>query len=631
MKNYTKDIFRKSQFWLGFALLFISYLWYAKITGVLLGINKFEMFFFDSDDYMMLTRIRDFFHFGTTSYSLINRVNVPYGADLYWTHLYDSILISLSWLVSWFSSSMDRAVELTGFFIAPIFRFLIALLLLKIFSKISPKIAFITAILFILHFSLCEIFALGRPDHHAFIMFLEVYFLYYLKKFIFNCSLKNSITLALLTSLCIWSSTETLPLLLICEVVLFFFGTEFTPAILFKKNLLIAIFISLILLSKSPADCFTTFLLISVYLISNNSKYNKIYFTFPALILIFYFSLTTNIIYDEISKLHLNLYLTACIYFEIMNLFKGNKLKIGIPLGLILGGIFLFFYPNFLLGIEGNASKFLRDFWFPTIIDLSSIFRLDHIIFGIIFWFNTSVLFIAAYDKLITINSFKNIGKDEIFWLILVVLSVSYSVFAVFACRMILTFYVLSLPIVVEFCLSRFKRNFGIKLSFTFIIIPSLSYLLITPRGDWFDWRGLSLLRLYNENKVEFFKSLNTISEKPKVIMADPYSGPEILYFSKHNVVSVPFHRQEKGLISSLIITQWKEFNEKLSINELIKTNSSYILIRRANGSLNNLEGVIANSYIPKWISLSLIDKNKEFRLVKIDTDLMKKNLESEK
>ena len=142
-------------------------------------------------------------------------MNVPNGADLYWTHLYDSILISLSWIVSLFTSSIDKAIEVVGFFLAPIFRLFCALGLVKIFLKISPKIIWITPILFLLHFCLGEIFALGRPDHHAFIMFLEILFLYFLREFIFaNYSEKDendsekkieisSICFAIITSLCI--------------------------------------------------------------------------------------------------------------------------------------------------------------------------------------------------------------------------------------------------------------------------------------------------------------------------------------------------------------------------------------------------------------------------------------------
>ena len=307
-----------------------------------------------------------------------------------------------------------------------------------------------------------------------------------------------------------------------------------------------------------------------------------------------------------------------------MKFSQKKRFMFGIFCGAILGAIFLYLYPNFLLGIEGDASKFLREYWFPTITDLVSVLELPYIVFVIVFWINSSTLFVAAYDKLISFRQ-KKIDGRNLFWLVLIILAISYSVFAIMACRMVLTFYLLMLPIVTEFCIKRFKRKIGNWLASGLIIIPTFGYILFTTSGGLFDWSILDTLALYKRNNVEFFKNLDKISDEPKVIMSDPYSGPKILYFSKQKVVVVPFHRQEKGLIASLIITQWKDYNEKLSINALQKTNSTYMLVRRSNQSPDNLEGRVSAGYIPKWISLEFMDANRELCIAKIDTEQMKK------
>ncbi len=596
-------------------------------NGILLGYDKFVFCFFDADDYMMLTRIRDFFQHGTTSYSLLNRVNTPHGVDLYWSHVYDSVLISLTWIASFFTNSINKALEIIGFFIAPVIRLLTAFFLLKIFLKNSPKIAKTIVIFFLLHINLTEIFSLGRPDHHALIMMMEVLFLGQLQRVILNNTEKNKVLLGLIIAINIWTSVEVLPFILLCEVVLFFMGrNKFLPTDFFYINIIVAISISAILAYHSIYISFITIVLIILYRnwfkISLLNKYPIVFSGIQIIILsfCFYLMLSNDIIYDELSQTHLNLHILACIYFILINYKKKRYILLDCIIGGICAAVFLFFYPNFFLGIEGNASEFLRNFWFPTITDLVSILKLPHAIFNTIFWFESIVFFIAGYEKLKELN-YHNLSSEQLFWLIFIVLGISYAVFSILACRMVMTWYLLIIPVIIDWLFKVNKKHYKL-LSFLCILVPPTGYIIFSPQGRLISLENIQTVKLNNMNEIEFLKALNDISDKTEVIMSDPYMGPKILYYSKHNVVAVPFHRQHDGLISSLIVTQWSEYNEKLTINALLKTNSTYIL-SKSFANKNNLAGIIASGYAPQWISATMIDRSHRLKLVKIHKELI--------
>lgn len=697
----------KYVFILGIVTVIVTCLWELRIFGHIFGSGGTPFLFVDPDDFIMLTRIRDFFNFGSVSYSLLNRVNIPNGAELYWTHLYDALLIGFTWIISLFVDSLDRSIEIAGFIIAPIFRFFNALVLAGILKKVSPKIAYVTALIFLLDTKQNEIFCFGRPDHHAFIMFTELCFLYRLERFIYAQSCRRSILLALATAICLWASIETLPMVLISESMMFFIMPELSPKTMFRKSLITAAFISIILIKLNFIRCLSVFLIISicasfvkwnfikqyfdslfdpireifakldfverVYALLSNAPndastksefikrlsdllpetINKIptktefikslhfpsidfslldkkiptfpkhYIYIPFILLILCLNLEKRQIYDELSGTHINLYLAAALYYYIFAISDFSSIKAKFGFGAIIGAVFLYFYPNFLLGIEGNTSEFLRKFWFPTIQDLAPIFRVESISFPTVWSIESIMLGIIWYDKIVIKTEEEN--ANDKFWTILSTLAICYAIFTVMACRMIFTMQMLTFPVIMQFLYSKLSTKKLRLISISIIAVINSSQLFLEMKGGFLNTR---LIRVDQERKlseIEFFKSLNKISDKPVTIMSDPYHATQILYYSKQNVVVVPYHRQEKGIISSLIITQWPSYDEALTVNELLKTNSSYVLVRKSNAGPTNLEGFLSRGAIPDWITIEAEDKAKQLQLAKIHIPLMRK------
>ncbi|MBE6447312.1 MAG: hypothetical protein E7015_02375 [Alphaproteobacteria bacterium] len=612
--------YNKTQLYLYFGMLIIlcisTYLWYFRLHGVLLGYDDSVLLFQDADDHMMMTRVRDFFIHGSTSYSLLNRVNWPNGVDLYWTRLYDSILISFTWIFSLFIKPIETAVEIAGFCIAPVFRAISAWILFKTFSKVSLCGATLSVFMFLSHLNLTEIFSLGRPDHHAFFIMLELLFIRQMQRLIFNNTLKNQYIFGLLISLCTWASTEILPMLLLSEVVLFLASRQFSAKDFWNINLIAAIGVGIIIVFSTPIATISLMLLgCSVYLQHlNASKYVII----GLIALSFVTSLSKEAVYDEISMVHFGLYILACLYFRILQLLDNKKNRVSdVIVGTILGILFVSIYRNFFLGIEGNASEFLRNFWFPTIEDLTSALNMHRVEFNVIFWFQSCVFCIACYDKLRQLN-YKNLSNNDLFWLAFIVLGIIWMIFSIMACRMVMMWYVLMIPVVVEMLKTNKIRKL---IAIILIISPSALECALNTEGKIVTLSQVRSVMMAKNSKVNFLKQLDQL-ENIETIMTSPYLGPYVLYYTKHKVVAIPFHRQHEGLIASLIFCRWGDFYERLVIESLIKTRSTYILAEVNHR--RNLEGMIFHGYLPNWITIEDSDQYNLVRLAKIDTKKIK-------
>ncbi|MDR1361929.1 MAG: hypothetical protein LBJ16_01780 [Holosporaceae bacterium] len=105
----------------------------------------------------------------------------------------------------------------------------------------------------------------------------------------------------------------------------------------------------------------------------------------------------------------------------------------------------------------------------------------------------------------------------------------------------------------------------------------------------------------------ELFGMLDAISDTPVVIMAGCNEGPELLYRTKHSVVSAPYHRQKEGIISSHQALQEK-FDEDKVKKILAATNSRYIFIRKSTKkpqSADSLEDMVNGGRIlPPWLDV---------------------------
>ncbi|MDR2681920.1 MAG: hypothetical protein LBB29_02645 [Holosporaceae bacterium] len=196
--------------------LIASFMCYARIHFFVCFFGDCKIRFFDTDDYMTLVRVRDFFTHYDLANSVISRANVPYGGDLHWTRFYDFLFIIPSYILNFFLDSINDATEYVGFLIAPFLKSITVVILFKLFQKImSRSAAFLTTFSYAINVAINYTNMFGRPDHHALILlFLSIY-LYFITSLAQSNLTDSSVCFkaAITSAICIWISPETLIIL----------------------------------------------------------------------------------------------------------------------------------------------------------------------------------------------------------------------------------------------------------------------------------------------------------------------------------------------------------------------------------------------------------------------------------
>ncbi|MDR2794378.1 MAG: hypothetical protein LBB12_01210, partial [Holosporaceae bacterium] len=346
-----------------------------------LQIHGFHISFLDSDDYMRLVRIRDFFDHGNWSNTIISRCNVPFGCDLHWTRFYDFFLIAPTCILNFFMNSIDESIKYVGFFITPLVKCITIVIFFCISQKlVSQKNAFLLTAIFLGHPIILELGFFGRPDHHAFIMLFIITHLHYVIKIV-ESKFQNQNFLfktAMISVLCIWISPETLIPLTLADVVLYiyFFFHEEIRKYLYLKNILVAFGIGVIAFTPYHSGFFSIMALLLTVTPFYYKKFRKniIACLWPIIPLTLMLILlpSIDVEYDKISALHAVLYMCSVIYLGIGIVDEKYSQKYRILAScfwlLAIAAIFLFLYPRFLYGMEADVDDYLKKIWLSKIL-----------------------------------------------------------------------------------------------------------------------------------------------------------------------------------------------------------------------------------------------------------------------
>jgi hypothetical protein len=547
--------------------------------------------FFDTDDYMRLIRVREFFEHKDLSNSIIQRCNAPFGGDLHWTRFYDFFLIAPAYIISLFGFSIEKSIEYVGFAISPIVKSVAAVVLLRIFQKIfSKRDAFLAVALFVANFAILPIGSFGRPDHHIFIMLSMIIYLASIMRILEanSHSLNDYLKVALASALCVWISPETLAPLLLSDAVLLLstFSNILKLEDLYVKSLFTTSIILLIICFPNPANGHYI-VMSAMFLVIPYVTFNKFYLSDPIFkywhaIVLFLVLILSPLFpapeYDKISSAHMFLYLFMSLFLGI-NMFRPEedvkgKAIFTIFWGVITAAVFLCMYPKFFYGMSADVSDYVKEIWLRKVNEMKSPLQCG----DMAFWATHFIIvMVSIYCKIIKLLR-KKFSKIDLLWWIFIANASCYAILSGLFYRMLPYSALFSLPLVVELGMnSKFMTCFSrtSKIITTFFL--STLFTLVTAY-------------LKNENapeessityeKRELYEELDKLSGKSIVIMAHVNDGVDIMYLTKHSVVGVPYHRQNWGIIASHKIMEG-EYNENEAKEILRKTNSSYILVRK--------------------------------------------------
>ncbi|MDR1982514.1 MAG: hypothetical protein LBQ08_01805 [Holosporaceae bacterium] len=604
-------------------------------AGCYLQMHGLCLTFFDSDDYMRLVRIKEFFSHYDLSNNIISRCNIPFGCELHWTRFYDFFIIIPVYILSFFVNSIDKSIEYVGFFIGPVIKSVTIVVFFSISQRLMKKDnAFLLTAIFSAHPLILPFGIFGRPDHHAFIMLFILIFIHHVTEIIESnfTNKKLFITTAVTTVFCVWISPETLIPLLLADGILFVYSYYDIEKLrlLYTKNIFVSCGIGMIIFFSSNSaiskySLVMYILMMTLLYVTYDDKYLKntiLRYWHIAIIITLLILLPriTPVEYDRISVLHAALYLCSVAYFGINIINQKLKYKNLIVMSflwlIIIAAVFLSEYPYFFKGMSADVDGYIKTIWLYKVAEMQSPFAHGDTTFFVIHCIIVATSIINKITQLVN----RKFDFPDLIWWILIVNAICYTIFAGISCRMLPYSVLFGLPFIVDFGMnSSFVESFHRLWRIVITSFLSIFFLFCTSYFDPIKKEKVSG-QLYAQK--ELFKVIDNLSPTPEVIMAHSNDGPSILYYTKHGVVGAPYHRQARGIIFSHKIMS-DQYNEEMIKSILRTTNSSYIFIRKsqsAKAKQENLVSMIIHNNLPEWASIVKLPKKfNDVLIVKID------------
>lgn len=588
--------------------LAINILSYISFRGPLCFSNIADgLVFGDPDDYMRLVRMHEWFSGGGFFDTTIARANSPFGGDMHWTRFYDLFWFFPVKIVEFFVKDIKTAVAYVGFVISPIFAIFSSIIFFRLMQYLMEKRnAFIASALFLGNNYIIIQTTLGRPDYHAFLIFMVLLYTLMLTALVMKDfkSRKLLISTAIVTSLCIYASPETLIPLLLSELILFAFSfkNEDIFECLKKKNkyTFIALF-ALFVLNNPAMDTEQMRLLvlnmICVFGMSRReektaSKNLLDYFLILLINIFCFFILWKHADYDKLSLVHVILYFDIAMFYKVSSTYNMLTLSEKLKRFLIIGSVFFVMFsivcPKFFLGMEANVDAYAKKVWLTKVEEMQSPLSGD---FFYSFLFSLVISIMACLYKTYSLyREKKYVSRETIVWTLFLTIGFVYTIFGCMAFRMISYSVIFTTPIVVDFIMNgKFFAKFSrvLRLLFAIWVFFTPQLLLVYASNKTVLEENTLNARLSSKekskenfatNERDIYKLMDALSDNPVTILASINVGPRLLWFTKHRIVASPYHRHTNGIIAEYEILRNK-FNAETVKKYLLNTKTEYILI----------------------------------------------------
>jgi hypothetical protein len=302
--------------------------------------------------------------------------------------------------------------------------------------------------------------------------------------------------------------------------------------------------------------------------------------------------------------------------------------------------------------MKADVDPSIREIWFYRVSEMKSPFEQDG---RLLFILHAIMLAIAVLSKVFELvdrksvarllirneqpatTSERNIGTNSgvqgrvntVVWVILIAITVCYTIFAVFAYRMLPYSFMFGSILIAEFGMSsRFTMRLSRSLRIVLTFFMATAFVFI---ATWLEGCGDEK----NDDTTasspqKLFQEIDNLSNTPAVIMANSNDGPLLLYYTKHSVVGAPYHRHVNGIINSFKVMEDK-FCESEVKKILILTDASYIFVRKTSAGekaqqLWSLPDMIINGKPPAWISVDrcISEKFRNIIVAKIDRNMIR-------
>ena len=540
LRKYTEHIV------LSFALILVAQLGYALLAGVFSGQLT------DPDCYTWLTRVTQLHETRQWFDATLHRVDPPYGLEQHWTRPFDVLLLAGAWGLTPFVG-FESGLYAWGSLVSPVLHIAATLLLVWGFAPVfSHRQLVFLALGFIAQPAVFGAFMAGRPDHHSLITFLFVVGLGFVVRMLQEPGRKiwawgGGLVSALGFWVCIELGQFLILPILASLSVLWFLREKDIGAALFHYSASLLIFSAAGLLIENG---FNEFFRPEV------DRTSIIFVLFFFLITVYAFFVYTFGFYNKIHYRVIFAGAAAVGIYGVMQAvypqgFSGPEID---PLyRAVRTGNLGQDQPIYALQWPDGIYRLL--FWAGIAVPAS-------------LWFVHGLFTRKWWQGLVSHDRKAMYIKLSIFALASLVFYMDY----VTQVRYVVYLQVLSLlgyVVLMDHGVQRIESRFDTSRAL-YLVRPLAIFMMLT----WFYYpmalqEDRSERSAHDIDKVatsKYIDELTADSEQPLNIMAAPEPGAYLLYFTGHNVFSIPNHRCKQGFRDWYHLLAAEEDDEALSI-----------------------------------------------------------------
>ncbi len=535
---------------------------YVVLCAIYNGDSQFNRWALpDTDDYMRLRQMLTWLN-GQSWFDLrIPNLYPDHIIAMHWGRLPDLLLAGvyllikhIAWFYRWETTQQSLAM-LTAFFV-PCIMLTGLLFLLRALARpiLGRKHAGVVCFLVPICSQLIFQFLPMRVDHHAYIILSAGVAFYGLQAFALHVRPRRMMALAgLAFALGMWNGAEIMPML-----VMFCFALgidvilerrNYSVAALFGGSLLVANFI-ILFIAKSPAERW-------------------------------------SIEYDAFSFFYVILAALVAAYFLVLwgasLITRHRAILFAFAAFAGLGGValLLHYFPDFILGPYAKANPALNTLFFPNIreavpfykswADLGDMFSSTprNAVAGIIYHLGTRafVILTGLAVALYIVFRKNSSARQKKLWAFYAFFILGFSALTMAWQVRVITyaqlFGVIPLAWLILRYLAQLPKHYQGRTLFTYevltvfaltalpvIFIPALiNKYRFMP--DILFYLGRSVDTPCN-NRIPVISYLQDLSDREKkiaTVMAPMDYTPELLFYTKHNFIAAPYHRNDRGII----------------------------------------------------------------------------------
>ncbi len=559
--------------------LIIHILFYSIKLNVSVGSGELV----DTDNYMRLVRVEQLAETGDWYDSTIHRNNYPFGDTLHWTRPLDVLLLlGAGPLMPWLG--LKKALLYWGIVISPILGILSLLALVWTTKPIlHPQAQRLLLVISIAQPLLFQVYIFGRPDHHSLLALLFILLLGCLTRMFARIDLKKySILAGLIAAWATWVSVEAIfsIIMVFCTLIILWIMNKDNYAIMLR-------FFSFSLLGFT-----TLFLLVE----------RPLWLAFTAAE------------YDKLSVVYVFVYLIAAAFSLGLSMIKYRhwRTRTISAFTLALPAVLAIYlaYPAFLHGPMSGVNPAIVPIWLSKVSEIQPLLTSGYF---------TSISFLGsaglALSYLIIYYKTKTYSEIKAQMLLLSTGFVLFTALTLYQIRM--GFYSsIIISILLAFMLKDIVEYFSKRPSrMTSFIRAGITILFILG----FPSAGLMASSLQEDTPYKY-QDVKTLSqylneyqeEHPDTatILASIDFGPEILYRTEYNIISAPYHRNDRGIIYTYEVMTSDNMEKvkgmlaerKIDLIAIAPDSNENVIYRTENTPLAFYER-LKNDTAPEWLT----------------------------